>query len=102
MCKQNDPACARFAHFKKYRNNNAPSTKSVYNCTQKHDFLIRCLHFLLKTKNQSTCKTTEVPNANNSNENRNKTRRDHDITMAGSYNNREVAKLPTWYDRGDC
>ena len=28
---------------------------------------------------------------NNSNENRNKTRRDHDITMAGSYNNREVA-----------
>ena len=28
---------------------------------------------------------------NNSNENRNKSRRDHDITMAGSYNNREVA-----------
>ena len=67
------------------------STKIVYNCTQKYDFLIRCLHFLLKTKNQSTCKTTEVPNANNSNENRNKTRRDHDITMAGSYINREVA-----------
>ena len=39
---------------------------------------------------------------NNSNENRNKSRRDHDITMAGSYNNREVAKLPTWSDRGDC
>ena len=36
------------------------------------------------------------------NENRDKTRRDHDITMAGSYNNREVAKLPTWSDRGDC
>ena len=39
---------------------------------------------------------------NNSNENRNKSRRDHDITMAGSYNNREVAKLHTWSDRGDC
>ena len=36
------------------------------------------------------------------NENRDKTRRDHDITMAGSYNNREVGKLPTWSDRGDC
>ena len=38
---------------------------------------------------------------NNSNENRNKSRRDHDITMAGSCNNREVAKLPTWSVRGD-
>ena len=49
----------------------------------------------------STRKTTEVPNANNSNENRNKTRRDHDLTMAGSFNNREVEMLPTWSDRGD-
>ena len=39
---------------------------------------------------------------NNSNENGNKSRRDHDITMAGSYNNRELALLPTWSDRGDC
>ena len=63
----------------------------MYDCTTKYDFLYQMLDFLLKTKNQSTRKTTEVPNANNSNENRNKTRRDHDITMAGSYINREVA-----------
>ena len=63
----------------------------MYDCTTKYDFLYQVLDFLLKTKNQSTRKTTEVPNANNSNENRNKTRRDHDITMAGSYINREVA-----------
>ena len=30
-----------------------------------------------------------------------KLRRDHDITMAGSYNNKLLAKLPTWPDRGD-
>ena len=73
----------RFKNIKKFLPH---STKIVYNCTQKYDFLIRCLHFWLKTKNQSTCKATEVPNANNSNKNRNKTRRDNDITMAGSYN----------------
>ena len=59
------------------------------------------LDFLLKTKNQSTRKTTEVPNANNSNENRNKTRRDHDITMAGTFNDKLPAKLTGWSDTGD-
>ena len=38
-----------------------PVQKScTINCTEEYDFLIRCLTFLLKTKNQSTCKTTEV------------------------------------------
>ena len=46
------------------------SRKIVYDCTTKYDFLYQMLDFLLKTKNQSTCKTTMVPNANNSNENR--------------------------------
>ena len=32
-------------------------------------------------------------NANTSNENRNKTRRENDITMAGTYNNRILSKL---------
>ena len=57
--------------------------------------------FLLKTKNQSTCKTTEVPNANNSNENRNKSCRDDDGTMAHGYNNQLPAKLNRWSDRGN-
>ena len=64
-----------------------PVQKScTINCTEEYDFLIRCLTFLLKTKNQSTW---EIPNANKSksNENRNKSRRDHDITMAGALNN---------------
>ena len=43
--------------------------------------------FVKNSKNQSTCKTTEVPNANNSNENRNKSCPDHDITMANAMNN---------------
>ena len=35
---------------------------------------------------------------NNSNENRNKSCCDHDITMAGAYNNRILAKLATYSD----
>ena len=73
----------------------------MYNCTEKYDFLIRCIDFLLKTKNQSTRKTTEVPNANNSNENRNKTRRDHHITMATAMNIKLPAELKGWSDTGD-
>ena len=58
--------------------------------------------FVKNSKTQSTCKTTEVPNANNSNENRNKTRRDHDITMAGYWNNQILAIILAWSTRGDC
>ena len=47
------------------------------------------LAFLLKTKN-----------ANNSNENRNKSCRDDDGTMAHGYNNQLPAKLNRWSDRG--
>ena len=43
--------------------------------------------FVKNSKNQSTCKTTEVPNANNINENRNKSCRDDDGTMAHGNNN---------------
>ena len=32
--------------------------------------------------------------------NRNKSRRDHDITMAGAFNNKLPAKLATWSDTG--
>ena len=49
----------------------------------------------------STCKTTEVPNDNNSNKNGNKSCRDHDITMTGAYNNKLPAKLTGWSDTGD-
>ena len=34
--------------------------------------------------------------------NRNKSRRDHDITMAGTFNDKQIAKLSRWFDRGDC
>ena len=43
----------------------------------------------------------EVPNSNNSNKNRNETRRDHDITTAGAFNIKLPAKLATWSDTGD-
>ena len=59
------------------------------------------MHFLLQTKIQSARKTTEVPNANNSNENRNKSCRDDDGTMAHGYNNQLTANLNKWSDRGD-
>ena len=49
----------------------------------------------------STCKTTEASNANNSNENRNKSCRDYDGTMAHGYNNQLPAKLNRWSDKGD-
>ena len=64
-------------------------------------FLSDALLFLLKTKNQSTCKTTEVPNANNSNENRNKSCRDDDGTSANAMNTKLPAKLNRRLDRGD-
>ena len=38
---------------------------------------------------------------NNSNENKNKSRRDDDITMVGTYNNRVPSKLTGWFHRGD-
>ena len=38
---------------------------------------------------------------NNSNENRNKTCRDHDVTTANAMNNKLPAKLKRWSDRGD-
>ena len=38
---------------------------------------------------------------NNSNANRNKSRRDHDITMANAMNNKLPAELKGWYDIGD-
>ena len=85
----------------KLSNNKDHSTNIVYNCTWKYDFLIECLHFLIKTKNQLTCKTTEVPNANNSNENRNKSCRDDDGTKAHGYSNQLPAKLNRWSNTGD-
>ena len=48
------------------RNNKLPVEKS---CSIVRQNMI-LQDFLLKTKNQSTCKTMVVPNANNSNENR--------------------------------
>ena len=59
------------------------------------------MHFLLQTKIQSARKTTEVPNANNSNENRNETRRNHDITIADAMSNKLPAKLNGRSDTGD-
>ena len=54
------------------------------------------------SKNQSTCKTTEVPNdANNSNENRNKSCRDDDGTSVNTMNTKLPAKLNRRSDRGD-
>ena len=88
---QNDPACARFAHFKKYRNNNAPSTKSLYDCRQKYDFLIRCIQFLLKTK-QSMNRRTDVAethtqkSVDGGSNDKQQHRRDHDITIATTIN----------------
>ena len=60
------------------------------------------MHFLLQTKIQSARKTTEVPNANNSNENRNETRRNHDITIADAMSNKLPAKINGRSDTGDC
>ena len=57
--------------------------------------------FLLKTKNQSSCKTTEVPNANNWTKIEYKTRRDHDITMANAMNTKLPAKIKGWCGTGD-
>ena len=70
----------------------------MYNCTEKYDFLIECLHFLLKTKHRIDQRTdaaeTHTHIDNNSNDNGNKSRRDHDITMAGAFNTIFPPKLP--------
>ena len=62
------------------------------------------MQFLLKTKNridQRTDAAETTINDNNSNENRNKTRRDHDTTMATAMNNKLLAELKGWSDKGD-
>ena len=58
--------------------------------------------FLLKTKNQSINGQTSMMLDNNCNENRNKTRRDHDDTQACYQNNQLILKILAWFARGDC
>ena len=46
-------------------------------------------------------KTTEVLNANNSSENRNKSRHDDDITIANAMNNELISKIRAWSAGGN-
>ena len=85
----------------KISNNKSPSTKGLYNCTTKYAFLTRCLHFSLKTKNQSRVKQRRFRMLTTTMKNWNKTRRDHDIIMANAMNNKLPAKINGWSDTGD-